>query len=198
MGITKALALTAALMLSIATPAAAGLDPSQSQATKQSTPLVLQPNDGEPRLRRPPPASLSNLGAPFLFKVDPTRRNGGSRDFVVFSENVPVGATISPHRHPNSEELLYIHAGHGRAWLNGKEATLQPGTMIYMPRMSGVKLTNDGAEPIALIAIFSRPGFDLYQRNISVPVGQVAKPLTVKDLKAIRARHRDAVIYDQM
>lgn len=197
MGTTKALALTGALMLGIGAPAAAGSDPQQSQGRRQSTPLVLQPNDGEPRLRRPPPASLSNLGAPFLFKVDPTPTNGGSRDFVVFTENVPVGATISPHRHPNSEELLYIHSGYGRAWLNGKEAKLQPGTIIYMPRMAGVKLINDGTEPIALVAIFSRPGFDRYQRDISVPVGHVAKPLTVKDLRAIRARHGDAVIYDQ-
>lgn len=66
-----------------------------------------------------------------------------------------------------------------------------------MPRMAGVKLINDGTEPIALVAIFSRPGFDRYQRDISVPVGHVAKPLTVKDLRAIRARHGDAVIYDQ-
>lgn len=198
MGLTKALPILGAVTLLITAPAPGGSSPHQPQGETQSTPLVLQPNDGEPRLRRPPPASLSNLGAPFLFKVDPTPRNGGSRDFVVFSENVPVGATISPHRHPHSEELLFIHAGHGTAWLNDKEAKLQPGTMIYMPRMTGVKLTNDGTEPIALVAIFSRPGFDMYQRDISVPAGEVAKPLTVRELKAIRARHRDAVIYDQM
>jgi len=130
--------------------------------------------------------------------VDPTPRNGGSRDFVVFTENVPVGATIAPHRHPHSEELLYIHAGRGTAWLNETEAKLQPGTIIYMPRNTGVKLTNDGTEAIELVAIFSRPGFDRYQREISVPAGQLAKWLTVKELKAIRARHRDAVIYDNM
>lgn len=198
MGLTKALALAGAAMLAIASPAAGRLASHQSQATKQSAPLVLQPDDGETRLRRPPPASLSNLGSPFMFKVDPTPRNGASRDFVVFTENVPVGATISPHRHPRSEELLYIHGGHGTAWLNGKEAKLQPGTMIYMPRMTGVKLTNDGTEPIALVAIFSRPGFDLYQRDISVPAGQVPRPMTVEELKAIRARHRHAVTYDKM
>lgn len=198
MGRTKALALLGAAMVSIASTQSSRSASGRVQAGNQSTPLVLQPNDGEQRLRRPPPASLSNLAAPFLFKIDPTPRNGGSRDFVVFSENVPVGATISPHRHPQSEELLFIHAGHGTAWLNGKEAKLQPGTMIYMPRMTGVKLTNDGNEPIALVAIFSRPGFDLYQRDISVPAGQVAKPMTADELKAIRARHSHAVIYDKM
>ena len=28
-------------------------------------------------------------------------------------EDVPVGASISPHRHPHSEEVLFIHAGTG-------------------------------------------------------------------------------------
>lgn len=197
MVLIKALALAPLFGFFTVSAAAYGLASAQPQLA-QSTPLVLQPNDGEPRLRRPHPASLSTLAAPFLIKVDPTARNGGSRNFVVFTEGVPVGASISPHRHPHSEELLFIQAGHGTAWLNGKQAKLQPGTIIYMPRMTGVKLTNDGTEPIALVAIFSRLGFDRYQRDISVPAGQVAKPLTVEELKGVRARHRDAVIYDPM
>lgn len=195
---SKAVASVCALGLATFIPALCIPAPPQPPKGIAPTPLVLQPQEGEARLRRPPPASLSTLAAPFLFKVDPTPRNGGSRDFVVFTENVPAGATIAPHRHPHSEELLYIHAGHGTAWLNGTEAKLQPGTIIYMPRNTGVKLTNSGTEPIALVAIFSRPGFDKYQRDISVPAGQVAKPLTVEELKAIRARHRDAVVYDKM
>jgi hypothetical protein len=64
-----------------------------------------------------------------------------------------------------------------------------------MPVNTGVRLTNDGKERISLVAIFSRPGFDKYQRDISVPAGEAAKPLTIEELNAIRARHTDAVIY---
>jgi mannose-6-phosphate isomerase-like protein (cupin superfamily) len=160
---------------------------------KAATPLVLQPADGEHRMRRPPPASLSTLAAPFIIKLD--EQNGGAKDFVIFTEEVPAGQTISPHRHPHSEEVLFIHAGTGTAWLDGKEAKIGPGTIIFMPVNTGVRLTNDGKEPISLVAIFSRPGFDKYQRDISVPVGEAAKPLTVEELNAIRARHTDAVIY---
>ena len=156
--------------------------------------LVLQPNDGEARMRRPPPSSLSTLSAPFLIKVD--EPNGGAKDFVIFTEDVPVGQTISPHRHPHSEEILFIHAGTGTAWLDGKEAKIGPGTIIFMPPNTGVRLTNDGKQPISLMAVFSRPGFDRYQRDISVPAGVPAKPLTVEELSAIRARHADAVVYD--
>jgi quercetin dioxygenase-like cupin family protein len=157
--------------------------------------MVLQPQDGELRQRRPPPAALSTLAAPFLVKVD--EKNGNAQDFVVFTEDVPVGQSISPHRHPHSEELLFIHKGYGKAWLNGREAKLQPGTLIFMPRNTGVRLVNEGNEPISVVAIFSRPGFDKYQRDISVPAGEIPTPLTAEELTAIRARHRDAVVYDQ-
>jgi mannose-6-phosphate isomerase-like protein (cupin superfamily) len=134
------------------------------------------------------------LAAPFLIKVD--ERNGGAKDFVIFTEEVPVGQTISPHRHPHSEEILFIHAGSGTAWLDGKEANVGPGTIIFMPPNTGVRLTNDGNQPISLMAVFSRPGFDKYQRAISVPAGETAKPLSVEELTAIRARHTHSVLYD--
>lgn len=161
-----------------------------------SRPLVLQPGDGEARMRRPPPSALSTLAAPFVIKVD--ERNGGAKDFVIFTEDVPVGQTISPHRHPHSEEILFIHAGTGTAWLDGKESKVGPGTIIFMPPNTGVRLTNDGKQPISLMAVFSRPGFDKYQRNISVPVGEPAKPLTAEELTAIRAKHTDSVHYDPL
>ena len=136
------------------------------------------------------------MAAPFLIKVD--EQNGGAKDFVVFTEDVPIGQSISPHRHPHSEEILFIHAGTGTAWLDGKEAKVGPGTIIFMPPNTGARLTNDGKQPISLMAVFSRPGFDKYQRDISVPSGQPAKPLTVDELTAIRARHTHAVLYDPL
>ena len=185
----------AALLLPSAEARAAVSDEHAATAqAKTVSPLVLKSGDGELRLRRPPPASLSTLAAPFTIKVD--ERNGGAKDFVIFTEDVPLGASISPHRHPHSEEVLFIHAGTGTAWLDGKPAQIGPGSIIFMPPNTGVRLTNDGKEPISLVAIFSRPGFDKYQRDISVPAGQPAKPLTVDELTAIRAKHTDAVLYD--
>ena len=187
----------AALLLPLANaPVATEQGHAGTAKASTATPLVLQPGDGELRLRRPPPTSLSTLAAPFTIKVD--ERNGGAKDFVIFTEAVPVGASISPHRHPHSEEVLFIHAGTGTAWLDGKEARIGPGTIIYMPPNAGVWLTNDGKEPISLVAIFSRPGFDKYQRDISVAAGEVANPLTVEELTAIRAKHTDAVLYDPL
>jgi len=190
-------ATTAAVLLTALPLATAGVAQAHGAETdgKTATPLVLQPADGEHRMRRPPPASLSTLAAPFIIKVD--EQNGGAKDFVVFTEDVPPGQTISPHRHPQSEEVLFIHAGTGTAWLDGVEAKIAPGTIIFMPANTGVRLTNDGTGPISLIALFSRPGFERDQRDISVPAGETANSLTVEELTVIRARHADAVIYDK-
>jgi quercetin dioxygenase-like cupin family protein len=127
-------------------------------------------------------------------KVD--RFNGGSEDFVMFTENIAPGQSIAPHHHPSAEEILFIQDGNGRAWLNGRESKLVSGSTVFMPRNTRVRLTNDGTKPIALVAIFSRHGFDDYLRDISVPEGQSAKPLTLDELQAIRTRHRHAVVYE--
>lgn len=184
----------AIVFVALPTGAFAQAHDTKTSETRQ-TPLVLQPAEGELRTRRPPPAALSTLAAPFVIKVD--EQNGGAKDFVVLTEDVPPGQTISPHRHPHSEEILFIHAGTGTAWLDGKEAKLGPGTIIFMPPNTGVRLTNDGDKPISLVAIFSRPGFDKYLRDISVPASETARPLTVEELTAIRARHPEAVIFDK-
>src|SRR5262245_47466832 len=184
--------VTAAVLMA-ASVAAAAQSHDVRPVENAPTPLVLQSTDGEHRMRRPPPASLSTLAGPFIIKVD--ERNGGAKDFVILTEDVPPGQSIPPHRHPYSEEVLFIHAGTGTAWLDGKQATIGPGSIIFMPPNTGVRLMNDGKQPISLVAIFSRPGFDKYLRDISVPAGETAKPLTAAELTAIRARHTGAVIY---
>lgn len=157
-------------------------------------PLILADSEGERRLHRPPPAALSNLAAPFILKVD--RRNGGSPELVLFTEDIVPGQAIPPHRHPDADEILFIHAGTGVAQLAGRQATVSAGAVIYMPRNTSVRLRNTGSGPLRIVAIFSRPGYEEYMRDISVAEGQVATPLSEAELTAIRARHRAHVIYD--
>ena len=174
--------------------ALAGRSTSESGAT-EARPLVLADSEGERRLHRPPPAALSNLAAPFIIKVD--RRNGGAPELVLFTEDIAPGQTIPPHRHPDADEVLFIHAGTGAASVDGREATVSTGAMIYMPRNTSVRLRNTGSAPLRIVAIFSRPGYEEYMRDISVAEGQSAVPLSAAELTAIRAKHRAHVVYDQ-
>ena len=158
-------------------------------------PLVLQDSEGERRVHRPPPGALSNLAAPFIMKVD--RRNGGAPEFVMFTEAIPPGQAIPPHRHPNADEIIFVSGGTGVAVVGGAESTVRAGATIYMPRNTSVRLRNTGTEPLRIAAIFSQPGYDEYMRDISVAEGEVAKPLSLEELTAIRARHRAHAVYEQ-
>ena len=158
-------------------------------------PLILADSEGERRLHRPPPAALSNLAAPFILKVD--RRTGGAPEFVLFTEDIAPGQAIPPHRHPDADEILFIHAGAGVASVAGQDATVSAGTVIYLPRNTSVRLRNTGSGSLRIVAIFSQPGYEEYMRDISVPAGQAANPLSVAELAAIRARHRAHVEYER-
>ncbi len=158
-------------------------------------PLILQASEGERRLHRPPPGSLSNLTAPFTIKVD--GKNGGAPEFFMFTEDIAPGQAIPPHRHPDADEILFIHEGTAAASVGGAETAVTTGGMIYMPRNTVIHLRNTGSGPLRIVAIFSRPGYDRYMREISVPEGVTPSPLTVAELQAIRARHRHDVVYER-
>ncbi len=170
-------------------------DHTAGSAATRGQALILGESDGERRLHRPPPGALSNLTAPFILKVD--RRNGGAPEFVMLTEDIPPGQAISPHRHPQSDEIIFIHGGTGLALLAGRQATVTTGATIYMPRNTVVGLRNVGTEPLKIVAIFSRPGYEDYLRDISVPEGQAPTPLSVEELDAIRARHLESAVYEK-
>ena len=44
--------------------------------------------------------------APFILKVDP--QNGGSSHLVFVTEDLPPGGKIETHRHPGSDEILFL------------------------------------------------------------------------------------------
>jgi quercetin dioxygenase-like cupin family protein len=112
--------LVAVVLLASATLTAGCSRESSSQHTAAASParseaLILQEADGERRVHRPPPGALSNLTALFTLKVD--RRNGGAPEFVMMTEDIPPGQAISPHRHPHSDEIIFIYGGTGLASL---------------------------------------------------------------------------------
>jgi quercetin dioxygenase-like cupin family protein len=158
-------------------------------------PLILREGEGERLIHRPPPSALSSLTAPLILKVD--RRHGGAPEFVMLTEDIPPGQDIPLHRHPHSDEIIFIHGGTGLASLGGRETTVSSGATIYIPRNTIVGLRNTGTEPLKIAAFFSQPGYEEYLREITVPEGQIPTPLTVEELSAIRARHLDSAVYER-
>ena len=81
--------------------------------------------------------------------------------------------------------------------LGAREAPVSAGATLYIPPNIRAAVRNTGTEPLGTIAIFGKPGFEEYLRDVSVPEGKPAPPLTAEELSAIRARHREHVVFDR-
>jgi mannose-6-phosphate isomerase-like protein (cupin superfamily) len=155
------------------------------------TPEVLELGQGERRVRR----GSRDSTAVTILKVD--GRNGGSPDLVMGYELIAPGRTIMPHRHLVADEIIFVHEGSGIAEVGELKKPFGTGATIYIPRNVRVSVHNTGAVPLAVAFFFSKPGFEAYLRDTSVPEGQPIPPLSSEELAAIRARHRWHVVYEQ-
>lgn len=152
---------------------------------------ILEKRDGERRLHRP--AGTGTGTAPFILKVDP--QNGGSKHLIMFTEELPPGAAIPRHKHPESEEILVLQTGKSRVHLGDATKEAGPGTTVFVSQDTWISVEVIGTEPVSLIAISSEPGFEQYMRDISVREGEPNKPMSKPELDAIRAKHPEAVNY---
>ena len=89
---------------------------------------------------------------------DPFRHasRGASTVRQVLIEHV---ATRSPHRHPKSEEIVYVVAGTGRVWLNGVFHAVGPGSWYRIPAGTPHATLADAGEPMSLVCFFPHDDF---------------------------------------
>ncbi len=185
------------LIVGILAPAICGAAVAQQTALaserekNNASALILEKQEGERRVHRP--AGTATGTAPFILKVDP--QNGGSQHLVMFTEELPPGAAIPRHRHPESEEILILLTGRSRVHLGDATREVGPGASVFIPAGRWISAEVIGGEPVSLIAIFSEPGFEQYMRAISVREGEPVTPLSKAELDAVRAQHPHAVSY---
>ena len=178
----------------------ASCQPTRGQSTAQehsaamvpATPLVLAQNEGERRVRR---AQGIGLSAPFILKVD--GRNGGSPNLVMGYEDIPPGQGITPHRHEVADEIIFVHRGSGIVELGARTVAFSSGATIYIPKHVRIAVRNTGTEPVSIAFVFSKPGFEEYLRETSVPEGQPVVPLSAEERRAIRVRHQWHTVYER-
>ena len=180
-GIIRYLAATIVVLGAACRPTP-GRSAIQEQATPAvpATPLVLAEGEGERRVRRTPQAL--GISAPFILKVD--GRNGGSQDLVMGYEDIPPGQAISPHRHTVADEIIFVHRGSGVVELGARTVAFSSGATIYIPKQVRIAVRNTGTEPVSIAFVFSKPGFEEYLRDSSVPEGQPVVPLTPDERRA--------------
>src|SRR5215468_6761672 len=74
----------------------------QSAADSRVTPLILEKNEGEHRVRRPRETPVPT--GPFTIKID--RKNGGSQKMFVGTEEIPAGGVIPRHKFEQRSNTL--------------------------------------------------------------------------------------------
>jgi quercetin dioxygenase-like cupin family protein len=152
---------------------------------------ILERQEGERRIHRP--AGTSTGTAPFILKFDP--QNGGAKHLVVFTEELPPGAAIPRHKHPNAEELVVLQTGRTRVHLGEIVKEVEAGATVFIPQDTWFSAEVIGDQPVSLVAVFSEPGYEEYMRAISVREGQPNSPMSKAELDVVRAQHPHAVNY---
>jgi quercetin dioxygenase-like cupin family protein len=145
---------------------------------------VILTDEGEPRL-----ASDSRT---LMLKVDP--QTVGATQFVVGIETVPPGAPSRIHKHPNQEEILFIHAGTLTVTLGDappKEAGA--GAVVFIPKDTWIGGANRGSEPATLVFIFPQTGIADLFRRYSPKVGEPT--LTPEERVTILRDHAHDIVF---
>jgi quercetin dioxygenase-like cupin family protein len=165
--------------------------PAKPTTNTTTTPLILEKPEGERRVHRS--AGTTTGTAPFILKVDP--KNSSSQHLVMFTEDLPPGAAIPRHKHPESEEILILQTGRSRVHLGDVVKEVGPGATVFIHPDTWISAEVIGNEPVSVIAIFSEPGFEEYMRAISIREGETNTPMSRAELDAVRAQHPHAVNY---
>jgi|KBSMisStaDraftv2_1062788.scaffolds.fasta_scaffold83880_2 quercetin dioxygenase-like cupin family protein len=152
--------------------------------------LILEKDDGEHRVRRPRETPMPT--ADFTIKVDP--KNGGSSHLVLGTETIPPSGQIARHKHLGQDEIVLIQTGSAHVWLGNEERDVHAGSIVFIPSDTWIGLKNIGAENISLVFVFSAPGFEEFQRCISVPAGSPATPLSKEEFQA--CQHEGHIAFD--
>ncbi len=162
----------------------------QSSSNAAPTPLILEKDDGEHRVRIPRDTPMAT--GPFIMKID--RKNGGSQKMWLGTEDIPPGGLIPKHKHLGQDEILLVQTGSAHVWLGTQERDVHAGAIVFIPSDTWVSLKNTGSENISLAFVFSDPGFDDFMRCASVPAGETSTKLSPEEFKA--CQHQGHVMFE--
>jgi quercetin dioxygenase-like cupin family protein len=166
-------------------------NPGVGSTDAKPTPLILEKNEGEQRVRRPRETPVPT--GTFTIKVD--RQNGGSQKMWLGTEEIPPGGLIPKHKHLDQDEILLIQTGQAHVWLGTQERDVHAEAVVFIPANTWISLKNTGNENIHLAFVFSDPGFDEFMRCVSVPASALSSASLSHD-DFTGCQHKGHVLYE--
>lgn len=76
------------------------------------------------------------------------------------------------HRHPHSEEIVYVVEGHGAMWLGETWVRLGPGDLVRVPPGVPHATVPDPGTEMRLVCFFPHPQLSLNTEETEIPVGE--------------------------
>jgi quercetin dioxygenase-like cupin family protein len=134
-------------------------------------------------------------GEIFIIKVDP--KNGGSSHMVLSTGELAPGKEIVTHRHPISDEILFLQSGTARVTLGNTVRDVHAGATVFIPANTWISALNIGTDAISILTVFSAPGFEEYMRAVSVREGEKNVPMSQAEDEETQKKHSHDVIYKE-
>ncbi len=75
-----------------------------------------------------------------------------------------------PHRHPHSEEVVYVRSGRGAVWIDGGATPVGPGAVVVIP--AGAAHATLPTEPMELVCFFPHPDLAANLEELDTPIDQ--------------------------
>ncbi len=114
---------------------------------------------------------------------------------VFGTEDLQPGDGIDAHKHPESDELLFLQTGTARVHLGDSVRDVHAGATVFIPANTWISLSNIGGDVMSLTFVFSAPGFEDFMRAESVREGEKNVPVSKAEDDEIQRTHRYCVIY---
>jgi mannose-6-phosphate isomerase-like protein (cupin superfamily) len=182
------------LALACAHPRAMSEPFAEASCATSPTSRVLAEQEGERRVRRPPP-NVQGTGLAYVVKVD-CESVGATDLFLSYETLAPGRPGIRAHHHPHVDEILIIRHGNGIVTLGGVETPVTDGGVVYIAPNTVVSLRNTGSDSLRIAFIFPHSGYGTYLREWSVPAGGPVPPLTEAENAARLARARWLQVFE--
>jgi quercetin dioxygenase-like cupin family protein len=99
------------------------------------------------------------------------------------------GKKIDTHRHPETDEILFLQTGTGRVHLGGSVRVAHAGATVFIPAGTAISVDNLGSDAI------SAPGFEDFMRDTSVREGEKNVPVSQAEEDAVEKKYSHAVMY---
>ena len=95
------------------------------------------------------------IGSTRLIAVDQDTVGANELTFG-FSEFSPTSSVHKSHAHPDCEEIMYILEGRGIGGVNGIDAILEPGDVLFVPKGEEHWFYNPFNEPCKFLFLYSK------------------------------------------